>query len=105
MSRLERRELAITHIPQKYALSDKDVSIMAALIECRDLMLRVRYATVDYDQCDTWIDEIIEACQVIDSAIAGFVEERLHNWAWHKEDDKEFIDIDWFKDWEDMIED
>jgi len=83
---------AITHVPRKHALSEKDVSIMAGLVECRDLLRRIRCETTDYDDCDSQVDEIIEACQAIDRAIAGFVERNLMvSWAWDKERDKEMI--------------
>lgn len=69
---------------------------MAALLKCRDLLRRVRYTTIDYDSCDSNVDEIIEACDAVDRAIAGFVERKLHvGWAWDKEEDKDFIIPDW----------
>jgi len=88
--------LYLSHTPQRYALNDIDVSIMAAMVECRDLIKRVRSAAVDYDGCDSYVDEIIEACWAMDAAIAGFVAKRLHvSWAWDKKEDKESIVIDW----------
>lgn len=95
MPKLERRSLGITHVPQKNGIAPLDLSILAALVKCRDLMFRIRYATVGYDQCDTWVDEIVEAAEAIDSAIAGFVEDNLYHWAWDKEQDAESIKIDW----------
>ena len=95
MPKLENKDLGITHVPRKGGLTPQAASILAALVECRDLMCRIRYATVDYDSCDSWTDEIIEAADAIDSAIAGFVEDNLHRWVWSKEHDAEMIAIDW----------
>ena len=89
-------ELGITHVPRKWGLTPEHLSVMAALVECRDLLRRVRDTTTGYDSCDSEIDEIIEACDAVDRAIAGYVERELHiSWAWDKEADRDMIFLDW----------
>lgn len=89
-------ELGITHVPQKWGLVPEHLSILAALLECRDLLRRVRCTTIDYDDCDSPVDEIIEACGAVDRAIAGYVESKFAvSWAWDKEVDRDMILLDW----------